>query len=102
VQAMPNQIGNRADLELMLVREALQFGRRAIVPSSFMISTIMAAGSKPASRARSHPASVCRPRSTPPLRMIGTRGQADADPQDVRQTHRGAHRMGPIGARFRW
>ena len=38
-----------------------------MVPSSFMISTITAEGSSPASRARSHPASVCPARvSTPP------------------------------------
>ena len=40
---------------------------RAIVPSSFMISQITAAGVRPAIRARSHPASVCPARtSTPP------------------------------------
>ena len=38
-----------------------------MVPSSFMISTIIAEGSSPARRARSHPASVCPARvSTPP------------------------------------
>ena len=38
-----------------------------MVPSSFMISTITAAGWKPASRAKSHPASVWPARvSTPP------------------------------------
>jgi hypothetical protein len=42
-------------------------GRRAIVPSSFMISQITAAGVSPARAARSHPASVCPARmSTPP------------------------------------
>ncbi len=42
-------------------------GRRAIVPSSFMISHNTLAGSSPASRARSTPASVCPARaSTPP------------------------------------
>ncbi len=46
-------------------------GRRAIVPSSFSTSTITAAGSKPASRARSQPASVWPARvSTPPGRAI--------------------------------
>ena len=40
---------------------------RAIVPSSFMISQITAAGVSPAIRARSHPASVWPARtSTPP------------------------------------
>ena len=42
-------------------------GRRAMVPSSFKISTIMAAGENPARRARSQPASVWPARvSTPP------------------------------------
>ena len=42
-------------------------GRRAMVPSWFMISTITAAGSQPAIRARSTPASVCPARCrTPP------------------------------------
>ena len=42
-------------------------GRRAMVPSSFKISTIMAAGENPANRARSQPASVCPARvNTPP------------------------------------
>ena len=41
---------------------------RAIVPSSFMISTITPAGSNPASRAKSIAASVCPAlRNTPPL-----------------------------------
>ncbi|CSI75585.1 Uncharacterised protein [Vibrio cholerae] len=42
-------------------------GRRAMVPSSLRISTITDAGSKPAKRAKSHPASVCPARvNTPP------------------------------------
>jgi hypothetical protein len=44
-------------------------GRRAIVPSSFMISQITPAGVSPAIRARSTDASVCPARtSTPPFR----------------------------------
>ena len=44
-------------------------GRRAIEPSSFMISQITAAGSRPARRARSQPASVWPARiKTPPGR----------------------------------
>ena len=46
---------------------ASSWGRRAIVPSSLRISTITAAGSSPARRARSQPASVWPARvSTPP------------------------------------
>ena len=42
-------------------------GKRAIVPSSFMISTITPAGSNPAIRAKSIAASVCPAlRKTPP------------------------------------
>ncbi|MNY34386.1 hypothetical protein D3C86_1687230 [compost metagenome] len=44
-------------------------GRRAMVPSSFITSTITEAGVKPARRAKSQPASVCPARvSTPPSR----------------------------------
>ena len=44
-------------------------GTRAIVPSSFMISQMTPAGSRPAMRARSTAASVWPARtSTPPLR----------------------------------
>src|SRR5258706_1760216 len=47
--------------------KATRSGMRAIVPSSFMISQMTAAGVKPAIRARSHPASVWPARtSTPP------------------------------------
>ena len=52
-------------------REAkrLRSGRRAIVPSAFMISQQTAAGRRPASRQRSTVASVCPARtSTPPSR----------------------------------
>jgi len=46
-------------------------GTRAMVPSSFMISQITAAGVRPARRARSTPASVCPVRlSTPPGRAV--------------------------------
>ena len=42
-------------------------GRRAMVPSSFIISTMTAAGARPAKRAKSTPASVCPARrKTPP------------------------------------
>ena len=42
-------------------------GRRAILPSSFKISTMTEAGSLPARRAISQPASVCPARvNTPP------------------------------------
>ena len=45
----------------------IRSSRRAIAPSSFKISTMTAAGSRPASRARSQPASVWPARvSTPP------------------------------------
>jgi hypothetical protein len=48
---------------------SLSSGRRAIVPSSFMISQMTAAGASPASRARSTDPSVCPTRSsTPPSR----------------------------------
>ena len=44
-------------------------GTRAIVPSSFMISQMTAAGTRPAMRARSTEASVCPARfRTPPFR----------------------------------
>ena len=46
---------------------SIRSGRRAIVPSSFITSQITAAGSSPAMRARSQPASVWPARiSTPP------------------------------------
>ena len=46
-------------------------GRRAMVPSSFMISQITAAGYSPALRAKSTEASVWPARtSVPPLRAI--------------------------------
>ena len=49
------------------VAKTSRSGRRAIVPSSFMISLITAAGVQPAIAARSQPASVCPARiSTPP------------------------------------
>ncbi len=50
---------------------AISSGRRAIVPSSFMISQITPDGLRPASRAMSTPASVWPVRtSTPPSRAI--------------------------------
>ena len=52
---------------LCLSANFLSSGRRAIVPSSFSISTITPAGSNPASLAKSIAASVCPFRlSTPP------------------------------------
>ena len=59
LESIADQVGDRADLE---IRDACanvsRSGRRAIVPSSFRISTMTDAGSIPARRARSHPASV--------------------------------------------
>src|SRR6185369_14762488 len=50
---------------------AVSSGMRAIEPSGFMISQMAAAGVRPASSARSHPASVCPARtSTPPFWAI--------------------------------
>ena len=69
--AVVDEVGDRADLEAVLPREVDQSGSRAISPSSFMISQITAAGVRPASRARSQPASVCPARtSTPPCCAI--------------------------------
>ena len=67
-RAGTDEVGDRADLELVALRELRRDpSRRAIVPSSLRISTMTAAGSSPASRARSQPASVCPARvSTPP------------------------------------
>ena len=57
-QAVVDQVSNSADLEIVFFGKALRSSRRAMVPSSFIISTITAAGSKPAIFARSQPASV--------------------------------------------
>jgi hypothetical protein len=65
--AVMDEVGDRADLEAVLVGEALEVGEPAIVPSCFMTSQITAAGVRPASAARSQQASVWPARtSTPP------------------------------------
>ena len=62
----------------MLLAISRSWGRRAMVPSSFMISTITPAGAFPASRAKSTAASVCPTRrKTPP--GLAIRGICDQD-----------------------
>ena len=54
------------------LRDGLEVGQRAIVPSAFIISQMTPDGNSPASRARSTAASVCPARtSTPPLARSG-------------------------------
>src|SRR5712675_2241577 len=55
-------------------QNSIRSGTRAMLPSSFMISQMIPAGTIPANRARSTEASVCPARTrTPPFRH----GQAD-------------------------
>ena len=53
-----DQVGDRRHLEAVALGELDQVRRRAMVPSSFMISQITPAGISPASRAISTAASV--------------------------------------------
>ena len=69
VHPVPDDVGHRDDRDAVLLGEARRSGTRAIVPSSFMISQMTAAGIRPAIRARSTEASVWPARlRTPPLR----------------------------------
>ena len=70
-----------------------------MVPSSFRISTMTDAGSKPASRARSQPASVWPARTRTPPGWRDERkdvARLDQVPGLGVRGHRGAHRGGPI------
>ena len=61
-------IGDRNDLQAEFLRpSSSSCGRRAIEPSSFMISISAPAGCSPASRARSTAASVCPGRRSTPF-----------------------------------
>ena len=73
-----------------LAANSSSWGRRAMVPSSFMISTISAAGSKPAMRARSTPASVCPARRKTPPGLATSGKMAGLD--DIARAGVGGHR----------
>ena len=69
VAPVADEVGDRDQLQAVLRGEALELGRRAMVPSSLTTSASTPAGCSPARRARSTAASVWPARlSTPPSR----------------------------------